>query len=182
MAYRYLLLCFLLCFLGAQSAESQSGLRRDAALSRELISLTRDTPMDQALRVIQTFSGRPIVDVQHLTDPVGVDIDRMPWPQAMALIANHNGLTLVEYANYYEISPLAGPVARELPQPDVTVDSREVNISAIFFEADRSAIRELGIDWGTLSGGRVDMKAAFRLTVARELNGVRSYHEHMGAA
>jgi len=127
----------------------------------ERITLTEDTPMDQALRVIQTFSNRAVVDPQHLTTPIGINIDRQPWRQALREIARHNGMEVVDRGNYLEllaVAPAKEPVRAEVP--GATVDSREVSISAIFFQADRAALREFGVDWSTLSGGRVDVNAS----------------------
>lgn len=125
---------------------------------RELVTLTRDMPMDQALRVIQAIADQVIVEPQHLTEPIGVDIDRQPWRQALKQLAERHGLQLEERENYFALLPAKpGEVA---PVPEVTLDSQEVNISAIFFQADRRALRELGIDWSTLSGGRVDVTAS----------------------
>ncbi len=128
---------------------------------RELVTLTRDMPMDQALRVIQVIAGQVIVDTQHLTAPIGVDIDRAPWRQALQLIAESKGLQVAERENYFELLP-PGKAAEMVKPPEVTLDSQEVTISAIFFQADRRALRDYGIDWSTLSGGRVDVNAAHR--------------------
>jgi len=125
---------------------------------RELVTLTQDTRFDQALRVIQTFAQRAIVDPQHLTTPIGVDIDRNPWRQALDQIAERNGLQVVTREHYLELLPVEGVKRPELSGN--TLDSREVNISAIFFQADRGMLREFGIDWSTLSGGRVDVSAS----------------------
>ncbi len=130
-------------------------------LEQELITLTRDTPFDQALRVIQTFSNQVMVDPQHLTQPIGVYINRLPWRQALYLIAEKSGLEVWQREKYFELLPVSADGTSAAPGPDdVTLDSREVNISAIFFQADRAAMREFGIDWSSLSGGRVDVSAS----------------------
>ncbi len=121
----------------------------------ELITLARDVPMDQALRVIQTFSSRVIVDPEHRTEPIGVDVDRLPWREALEAIARKNGSEVVVQERYIELRRLATAGG---PPPEVSLDSREVNIVAIFFQADQTALQEMGIDWSTLSGGRVDIK------------------------
>ena len=131
----------------------------------QLITLSRHTPFDQALRVIQALADQVVVDTQRLKLPIGVDVDRQPWLSALVQIAKRNGLSLSERQGYYELVQEDEPSDEERQSPQgVTVDSREVNISAIFFQADRSAIRELGIDWSTLSSGRVDLKTAQRVT------------------
>ncbi|MCZ6633687.1 MAG: type II and III secretion system protein, partial [bacterium] len=111
--------------------------------------------------VIQTFANQVVVDPQHLNVAIGVNIDRQPWRRALELIADQNRLQVWQRETYYELLPVgAGQGAGEVDDEGTTLDSREVNISAIFFQADRAALRELGIDWSTLSGGRVDVTAA----------------------
>lgn len=144
--------------LAGSAAWGQQPTPGGPVLERELVTLSRDMPMDQALRVIQVIADQVIVDPQHLNSPIGVDIDREPWRQALRRIAENSGLQAVERENYFELLPVK---EREVaPLPEITLDSQEVNISAIFFQADRRALRQLGIDWSTLSGGRVDMSAS----------------------
>ena len=128
---------------------------------RELITLTRDTPFDQALRVIQTFANQVIVDPQRIEGEIGVDIDRQPWRHALDSIAKSNGLKVVDFDNYLQLQRLEEDESGRIEEESgVSLDSREVSISAIFFQADRAALRELGVDWSTLRGGRVDIAAS----------------------
>ena len=123
MRSRDIVLCLFVGLFAAAPLMGQPVTADGPAGALDLITLTRDTPFDQALRVIQTFSSRALVDPQHLTAPIGVDIDRQPWRQALERIAAQNGLQ--------------GMV-----------------------QADRAALREFGVDWSTLSGGRVDVSAS----------------------
>lgn len=145
----------LIGVLAVLPAWSQRVTTEGPVSEQELITLTQDMPFDQALRVIQTFASRVVVDPQHRTTPLGIFIDREPWRQALDKIAQHNGLQVVVQERYLELLPVKG---REGASPSgVTLDSREVNISTIFFQADQVAMRQWGIDWSTLSGGRVDV-------------------------
>ena len=157
--YKYLRLLTLCLVWGAFGPVwGQPVTVEGPALEQELITLTRDTPFDQALRVIQTFANQVVVDPQHLNVAIGVNIDRQPWRRALELIADQNRLQVWQRETYYELLPVgAGQGVGEVDDEGTTLDSREVNISAIFFQADRAALRELGIDWSTLSGGRVDV-------------------------
>ena len=108
--------------------------------------------------MIRALSSQIIVDPQHLTEPIGVDVDRQPWLFALVQIAKSNRLYVVEREGYYELLPEDEDVpVGERRAAETTLDSREVNISAVFFQADRSAIRELGVDWTTLNGGKVSV-------------------------
>lgn len=126
----------------------------------ELVSLTGNTPFHQAIAVIQTFARKVVVFPQELSAPIGVSVDRAPWRRALQLIAANHGLAVEARPNYLELTPAqeqGGGV--EEAEPEYTVDSREINISATFFQADRTALRQVGIDWSTISGGRVDVSA-----------------------
>ena len=160
MALRTLVICLLLIWAGAPVA-AQKPTRRGPANVTELITLLKDTPFDQALRVIRALSSQIIVDPQHLTEPIGVDVDRQPWLFALVQIAKSNRLYVVEREGYYELLPEDEDVpVGERRAAETTLDSREVNISAVFFQADRSAIRELGVDWTTLNGGKVSVRGS----------------------
>jgi type IV pilus assembly protein PilQ len=150
-----------ICLLAGAAAWAQAPSPAGPVPERELVTLSRDMPLDQALRVIHAVAGQVVVDPQRRNAPIGVDIDRLPWRQALQQIAQSQGLQVVERENYTELLPpqVEGPAAAA-PAPEVTLDSPEVEISAVFFQADRRALRELGIDWSTLSGGRVDVSAA----------------------
>ena len=162
MRSRDIVICLLLGLFAGSPVTGQPVTMDGPAEMLELITLTRDTPFDQALRVIQTFSSRAVVVPRNLTVPIGVDIDRQPWRQALDRIAGQNGLEVAERENYLELLPTAVREEGEQPElSDVSLDSREVNISAVFFQADREALRQVGIDWSTLRGGRVDVVAGW---------------------
>jgi general secretion pathway protein D len=161
MGSKHILTGILLGVLATLAASGQQVTAEGPVHERELITLTQDTPFDQALRVIQTFAGQVVVDPQRLTVPIGANIDRQPWRQALDKIAAINSLRVVNQGNYLELYPVAAADRSQVDEHSrVSVDSREVSITAIFFQADRLALRELGVDWSTLSGGRVDIRAS----------------------
>ena len=152
------IICLLLVLFADLPARGQRVITAGPVHERELLTLTRDTPLDQALRVIQTFAQRAIVDPQHLSKPIGIDIDREPWRLALDQIAERNGLQVVTREHYLELLPAEAVKRSELS--GASLDSREVNITATFFQADQGMLREFGIDWSSLSGGRVDVSAS----------------------
>ena len=135
---------------------------------QDLITISRDTPFDQALIMIQQASGLVIVDPVGRTNPIGMDVDRQPWRLALDMIANAHHMQVSRGPGYYMLvakpeSSLASPGAPEAPKrPEINADTREVNIATVFFEADRQTLRELGINWSTLKAGRVDVDASTR--------------------
>lgn len=131
---------------------------------RDLVTLTPEIPFDRALEVIQNLGNRTVVDPRHRTTPIGVDIDRESWRQALEMIARAHGLEVITRERYLELRPTGEAEEGEEEYIDpskATLDSREVDIKAVFFEASQEALREFGIDWSTLSGGRVDVSTAF---------------------
>lgn len=153
-------ICLLVGCLVVQPVWSQRATLQGLMSEQELITLANDIPFDQALRVIQTFANRVVVDPERRTTPIGVDIDRESWRQALDKIAQANGLQVASHENYLQLLPAQ---EGELDAaPEVSLDSREVNISAVFFQADQTALREFGIDWSTLSGGNVDVNASYQ--------------------
>lgn len=159
---RDVLVCLLFSAAGLPGvAAAQEVTPRGLTHEVELITLAAETQFDQALRIMSAFAGRLIVDPQHLTVPIGIDINREPWPRALERIAAQHGLEISDRVSHLELVRSEGEAALGGPAASgATIDSREVSIKAIFFQADRSALRELGVDWSTLSGGRVDVRAA----------------------
>ncbi len=125
----------------------------------QLISLAGQTQFDQALRIIGTYANRVIVDSQRRTLPIGVEIAAVPWEHALAQIAQQHALQVEDQVHYLELVPLAEGDRVSATGTGASLDSPEVNIKAIFFQADRSILRQMGIDWSTLKSGRVDVTA-----------------------
>lgn len=128
---------------------------------RDLVTLTPEMPFNRALEIIQTVGNRVIVDPMHRETPIGVSVDRESWRHALEMLARAHGLQVITRERYLELRPRRD---EDLPSDYVdpaaaTLDSREVDITAIFFEANQQALQEFGIDWSTLSGGRVDVSA-----------------------
>lgn len=161
----FLQLTLLLFVITAGPVTAQVGLPvREYVNPEELVTLGLETTFPQAIEVLNGFSRRfqdkLIIDRSGRTGAIGLNIPSMAWRQALDYVVNFNNLVLVEYPNYYEISPkpqqvqVANPNA---PAPLATLGSREVAISAIFFQGDRRALREIGVDWSTFKDGIVQV-------------------------
>ncbi len=159
-------LSLLLLVLVAHPVSAQVGLPvRDYVNPEELVTLGRETTFAQSIEVLNSFSKRfqdkILVDKSEFTGPIGLNIPNMAWRQALDYIVNFNNLKLVEYPAYYEITkkdqPTVGSVAAAGPAAKATLGSREIAISATFFQGDRRALREIGVDWSTLKDGVVQI-------------------------
>ncbi len=159
-------LFILLFFISAQNVFSQDRLpEREFTNPEEVIMLSEDVSFSDALAIIEELSieFRDKIFITH-TDfegPIGIEIPPMHWEDALLQITAHNNLYVSEYPRYFEIRDVPED---ELPEEErvtereelpITFESREIEISATFFQGDRRLIRELGIDWSSLYNNRV---------------------------
>jgi hypothetical protein len=163
MKKKYFLLLCVFSVLSIQFAYSQA---RDTRLRtkgyvnpQEIISLDSTMRMDQALTVInelsKQFAGKIIIDLEKHRGSIGVYVVNQHWRDALDMILSRNGLTSIEEADYIRIFP-AGATAtgfnqvgsNNLPiEPPPTLQSRDVKISAIFFNTNVAKLQNYGISW-----------------------------------
>ncbi|KPK96304.1 hypothetical protein AMJ80_00700 [bacterium SM23_31] len=122
----------------------------------QIIYLSSSTPFFRAIEYLSEISGRienkVIIDEKTRTDSIGVEIVDTPWRDALNLILRINDLEYEEFPMYIKIVDRIEEVLTEEIAEEKKYDSsmREVNISAIFFEGDKYALRERGINWSAL--------------------------------
>jgi type IV pilus assembly protein PilQ len=119
----------------------------------ELVTLSEDVPFSKAVEILSKVSvkttGKNIVSTASLNNPIGVEIVKMPYKKALTIIVQYANLTYEESADAIIIRAKSQE-KKEEEKPDniyAAVDSREVKISAVFFEADVSEMRTRGINW-----------------------------------
>ena len=131
----------------------------------EVIVLSADVNFHDALDIIEElsieFRDKIFVNRATYEGPIGIDIPRMHWEDALNQILAHNNMYMIEAPRYFEIMDIP---EHELPEEEriaereerpVRFDSREIEISATFFQGDKRLIRELGIDWNSIQNDRV---------------------------
>lgn len=130
--------------------------------SDEFISLSRELSMDAALEIINQLSmkyeNKMIIDPEEHKNKIGVVVDNMHWKRALEYILRSNLLKYVAHPRHYEITTLTDQKGTSVPEEKITFMTREIEIKAIFFEADQQALSEAGIDWSTLNNGKVKLK------------------------
>ena len=119
----------------------------------ELVTLSQSLPFNEAIALISKVSesttGKKVVSTVESDAPIGIEISTMPYDKALFMIVQYNGY-------YYEEKEdviIVKRVAKEEVKPEdiyASVDSREVKISAVFFEVDVEQTKERGIDWKVL--------------------------------
>jgi general secretion pathway protein D len=124
----------------------------------ELVTMSASLPFNQAIellsKVSEKYTGKNIVSTVNSTDPIGIEINNMPYDKALVVIVQYNGLIYEEKENVIVVKR-KDEVEKKDRTPDTyaAVDAREVKISAVFFELDVDKSREQGIDWKFLLSG-----------------------------
>jgi len=137
--------------------------RRNYTAPDEIISLSQTMTFDQVFAVFYDLSkkylGKIIISEVNLNFPIGIDIDKLHWLDAFEQILRKNGLWYEEQSDYLRIiSTKVKEEPKKQKNPDITFHSREVAISAIFFEADGSKLAQLGFSWDFFRGNDVNMQ------------------------
>jgi len=154
-----ILLCFVLTLFG-----QEQNIRK--INEEELITISRDTNFVAALKAIEylsaDFEGKNIVNTSNFNQPIGISVNQMNWYEALMLITGYHNLLLEERPGVYFIRDLE--IAKKEETTDkklvITPNSQQVRISAIFFKADRSLSKEVGINWHTLINGNIHVNVS----------------------
>ncbi len=122
----------------------------------ELVTMSETLPFNQAVellsKVSESITGKRIVSAVERTEPIGVEIVNMPYDKAMLIIVQYANLIFEERQDLIVIS---SKTAEEERSADTyaSVNSRQVKISAVFFEMDVQKSKKIGIDWKILLNG-----------------------------
>src|SRR5574338_515751 len=124
--------------------------------------MSASLPFNQAIellsKVSEKFTGKNIVSTVDSKDPIGIEINNMPYDKALVVIVQYAGLMYDEKEDVIVIKKKGEADQNKTADNYASVDSREVKISAVFFEQDENATKERGIDWKVLlSGSNVNL-------------------------
>lgn len=158
--------------LTLSSSELHSQLQRPRELRKayttdeEIVSMTKTISMAKALDIFneisKKFLGKVIIDPEGRTTPIGINIDKMHWIDAMELILRSNNLWYEEYEDYIKIIPLSqatGQPTGANGEVEIGFNTREVEISAVFFEVNESKLRQAGMSWNFFRDKDVNLNA-----------------------
>jgi type IV pilus assembly protein PilQ len=116
----------------------------------ELVTLSESISFDQAIQMIskvsEKVSGKRVVSPISITTPIGIEIDKMQYRKALLIIVQYNNLFLEETESNIIVrkkSDIKGIGDSSI----VSIDEREVKISALIFEANIAEMKEQGINW-----------------------------------
>jgi len=136
---------------------------KEAVRPEEVVSFKSDIQYVQALQSLsemsKKFSGKLIIDPDPLKDkPIGVNVQSMYWMEAFELILRTNGRWYKEEDQYFQVilppteSVFGAPTIQGVAPTGVAVidsavlaaRSREVVISAVFLEINKTKLAESG--------------------------------------
>ena len=117
----------------------------------ELVTLSEEIPFEQAIEVLSKVSekttGQKIVSTAQFNEPIGIKIENMQYKQAFKIVVQYNNLIYEEKPDVIVVKKKNESQIERSAETYASVDSREVQISAIFFEANVSEMRSRGINW-----------------------------------
>lgn len=145
----------IVIILMVANIQAQRQLEKDLSgyrNSEELVTLSESLSFNNAIEILskvsERLSGKGIVSTVEITAPIGVQIDRMPYMKALTIIVQYQNLIYEEKQDVIIVKAKnaqdAAVLSKDIYAP---VDSREIKISALFFEANIADIRERGINW-----------------------------------
>ena len=139
----------------------------------ELVTMSETLPFNQAIellsKVSESVSGRRIVATVDRKEPIGIEINNMPYDKAMLMIVNFAGL---EFEAKEDVVIIRSKGQEDLTRSTDTyapLTQREVRISAVFCEIDVAESRKVGFDWRfLLSGEQTDIAGVLRGETERD--------------
>ena len=146
-----LIALFFTTLINAQVSTDKALTGLDHIDPAELVSLSENIPFNQAIDVLSKVSekltGKKIVSRIVTKAPIGIEIKNMPYWKALTLITKFNNYQFEEKEDVIVIKEQKSGKP-DVPSEDYAdIGAREVQISAILFEANVQKMREEGINW-----------------------------------
>jgi type IV pilus assembly protein PilQ len=173
MYFKHLLITTVLLFtllVTVHDAVAQIEIPRELS-PNELVTFDRSLPIKTAIGILSQYSlkyeGKIIIDSVNKPGPINVMVDNMYWKRALEYILRSNLMRYELRENYFEVVPLQEGAAGS-KEDMISTTTREIEINAIFFEADYNTIVEAGIDWSVVYNGKVRVSNTFAPKVATQ--------------
>lgn len=116
-----------------------------------LVTLSASVTFNQAINLLSKVSekttGQKIVSTVQIDSAIGVELKNMNYFKALTVLTKMAGLIYEEKPDLIVIKRPAATEVIRTKDNYVPPNSREIKISAIFFEADVNKERQLGINW-----------------------------------
>ena len=152
----------------AQDVPPQQGRQiRGYVPPDQLVSFRPETPFTQFVDflnpILERVNGKQAIDPESRQFPIGIAISGAQYFDAFELVLNYNGLVYRETDRFFiieEAPPEPGLTVEQpgtgladTPAVPATLDTREVQISAVLFSINKTRARDLGTDWNVFFGG-----------------------------
>lgn len=152
MKRKFFILNFLIAsFILAQNQQELQRQLKGYINPDEIVTLSETIPFSQAIEILsrmsEKFHGKPITSAVTINEPIGIEINKIPYTKALTIIVQYKNLMLEEKQDVIIVKPKIDEEASLGKDIYAAYDSREVKISALFFEANISDINERGINW-----------------------------------
>ncbi len=148
------LLAFVLIFISLAYPQDylERSLKKGFTNPDELVTLSPTLSFDNAIdllsKVSEKLTGKKIVSTISIANPINIELKNMPYDKALTIIVSMNGLMYEEKEDVIVVKRKNEPAEeKHTPETYASVDSREVKISAVFFELNTTAADQRGFDW-----------------------------------
>ena len=120
----------------------------------ELVTLSPNVSFNQAIallsKISESVTGKKIVSTVDTDDPIGIEINNMDYDKALVVLVQYKGLIYEEKEDVIIVKRKAEVSEDRTTDNYAPVTTRDVKISAVFFEMDVNKSRERGVDWKVL--------------------------------
>jgi len=148
----------LLSFLLTVPALSQNPLQeqqlRGYVNPEEIVSIAEHVQFGQAIEILSKVSerntGKRILLTTPTVEPIGIEINKMPYRKALLIIVQYHNMVFEEREDVIVVKNRATLDKQLTDDIYASINSREVKISALFFEANLADMREVGVNWEML--------------------------------
>ena len=169
---KILILFSVLLFAISELATAQTDRIPDERVDPDaMVTLDDDLNFREAISILNEYSieadGREIITEVEIDEPIGIEIPLMHWYRALEYITGFHELEILSREDHHQIVTREEADPETEPEEDdrfmvgdrvITRETREIDISATFFQGNSELIREMGVDWSTLSSdGRVQV-------------------------
>lgn len=124
----------------------------------ELVTMSANLPFDQAIallsKVSESIKGKRIVSTYQSNEPIGIEIENMQYEKAFVVLVQFKGLMYEEKEDVFIVKKKGEKIENRNADNYVSSDSREVKISAVFFEMNVNEARKRGVDWKVIFSGK----------------------------
>ena len=145
---------------------SLSLFSQDQEEMKGYVTLLSETNLTSAIRSIEVASqketGKKIINLSSINPEIGFPVNDMYWKDALHLLVKLYDLEIQELPGVFKVMDKKIEEEEIAEAEDkIKVDSKQVKISATFFQATKDIQKSVGIDWSTVFNGEVNASVNF---------------------